>query len=253
MGNLEFYKTHLINLSTWDDFLLKESGLPGPRGNIELGQAVAELGNRALFDRYLTYKPDVAPTNSPYEFLAFCGVLGLGHLLAEGDYSLLNILRSLSSDTRWRMREGVAMALQRLGDVNMDLLLNEMASWANGNTHEQRAAAAAICEPRLLNQERHATQSLSILDLITDSMTRNEDRRSEGYQALRKGMGYCWSVATAALPHIGKTLMEKWMSFPDKDIQWIMRENLKKNRLVRIDPEWTERWLKALSTTKTNP
>ena len=44
------------------------------------------------------------------------------------------------------------MALQRLGDVDMAQLLAEMRDWAEGTPLEQRAAAAAICEPRLLGR-----------------------------------------------------------------------------------------------------
>ena len=53
---------------------------------------------------------------------------------------------------------------------------------------------------------------------------------------------YCWSVAVVALPVEGKTLMEKWLVTPDKDIRWIMQENLKKARLVRMDAAWVEKW-----------
>jgi hypothetical protein len=59
---------------------------------------------------------------------------------------------------------------------------------------------------------------------------------------LRKGLGYCWSVAAAACLAEGEKLMEKWLRVPDKDIRWIMRENLKKNRLRRLDPGWVAKW-----------
>jgi hypothetical protein len=36
--------------------------------------------------------------------------------------------------------------------------------------------------------------------------------------------------------------MEKWLASSDKDIQWIMRENLKKARLARMDAAWVEKW-----------
>jgi hypothetical protein len=36
--------------------------------------------------------------------------------------------------------------------------------------------------------------------------------------------------------------MEKWLVTPDKDIRWIMLENLKKNRLVRVDADWVKKW-----------
>jgi hypothetical protein len=48
-------------------------------------------------------------------------------------------------------------------------------------------------------------------------------------------------VAVVALPEEGKALMEKWIGNPDKDIQWILRENLKKNRLARMDALWVEK------------
>jgi hypothetical protein len=49
-------------------------------------------------------------------------------------------------------------------------------------------------------------------------------------------------VAVVALPDEGKALMEKWLVSADKDIKWIMRENLKKNRLARMDASWVEEW-----------
>lgn len=59
-------------------------------------------------------------------------------------------------------------------------------------------------------------------------------------KTLCKGMGYCWSVAVTAHPEKGKKMMEKWLSSNDKDMVWIMRSNLKKNRLVRMDDEWVQ-------------
>jgi hypothetical protein len=235
------YRVLLRDLEDWDVFLLEKSGLPGPRGNIELAQAVADEGSLQLFQRYLAYTADRAPTNSPYEFLAFCGAVGMGRLAAEGDLEALKTLRLCASDPRWRMREGVAMGLQRLGDANMDLMIKEMDEWSQGTPLEQRAAAAALCEPRLLRQPEHALAVLQTLDHITASILQVQNRRNEDFLALRKGLGYCWSVAVAALPGEGKPLMEKWLAEPDKDIRWIMRENLKKNRLTRMHAEWVKK------------
>jgi len=36
--------------------------------------------------------------------------------------------------------------------------------------------------------------------------------------------------------------MERWFSSDDKDVIWIMKENLRKKRLTRMDAEWAERW-----------
>ena len=134
------------------------------------------------------------------------------------------------------------MALQRWGDVDMDALLREMETWSAGNPLEQRAAAAALCEPHLLREDRHAAKVLQILDRITASIQSREERKSDEFKALRKGLGYCWSVAVAALPEKGKQAMEGWSSSGDADVRWIMKENLKKDRLARMDAAWVERW-----------
>jgi hypothetical protein len=244
MNKSENYRQTLSALSDWEPYLLKESGLPGPRGNIELAQVVADEGNRALFEQFLTYTPQVTPTNDPHEFLAFCGVVGLGRLLAEGDVSILGQLRLFSSDPRWRLREGVAMALQRLGKADMRRLLEAMQLWSSGSWLEKRAAAAALAEPVLLHHEEDALAALQILERITASMENSDDTKKEDFKVLQQGLGYCWSVVVAAAPEPGKRLMEKWLAGPDRIIQRIMQENLKKNRLMRMDAAWVEKWRK---------
>ena len=242
----QLYRERLRSLKKWDSFLLENSGLPGPRGNIELALAVAEEGDERLFLRLVSYGPEQAPTGTAEEFLAFCGTVGLGTLLAQGDDRFLKILRQQASDPRWRIREGAAMALQRLGDADMDRLIDRMRGWAGGSPLEMRAAAAAVCEPRLLVRREHALQVLSLLDRITASMIKVEDRKTDGFKALRKGLGYCWSVAVAALPDDGKEKMERWLEVDDPDVIWVMKENLRKNRLARLDPDWVRQWRKRL-------
>jgi hypothetical protein len=43
-------------------------------------------------------------------------------------------------------------------------------------------------------------------------------------------------------------MMEKWFSSPDPDIVWIMRENLKKDRLKRMDAKWVNHWQARLDS-----
>ena len=86
----------------------------------------------------------------------------------------------------------------------------------------------------------HCRQTLIILDAITSSILVEKERRTDGFLALRKGMGYCWSVAVAANPEAGKPYIEKWLDSSDPDVRWIMKENLKKKRLERMDASWVE-------------
>jgi hypothetical protein len=89
-------------------------------------------------------------------------------------------------------------------------------------------------------QKKCAKQTLVLLDRITESISSANDRNAEEFRALKKGMGYCWSVAVAANPAAGMPLMEHWFSTTDKDIHWIMRENLKKKRLERMNAGWVQ-------------
>ena len=246
MSKADQYREALRAGTDWDGYLLEHSGLPGPRANLELAHAVALEGDAPLFRRYLAFGADCAPTNTPQVFLAVCGVLGLGRLLSEGETEHLPELRQLASDPRWRIREAVAMALQSWGDSDMAGLLDAMDSWSQGNPLEQRAAAAALAEPRLLTGAGHARRVLDILDSITGSLAAQPDRSSEAFRVLRQGLGYCWSVAVVALPAVGTRMMERWFQSQDPDVRWIMRENLTKKRLYRMDPDWVRQWQAAL-------
>jgi hypothetical protein len=244
MSKLDEYTRALRDVDDPEPYLLEHSGLPGPRGNIELGLAAAEVRSAAELRRWASLGADVAPTGGAEEFLAFCGVVGLGRLLVEGDPTALSELRAHASDQRWRVREGVAMALQRWGAEDFDALAAAMAEWARGSWLERRAAAAALCEPVLLTDDARVEAVVAVLEEATAGVTEAEpaQRRSDDFKAMRKGLGYCWSVAVAAAPAVGRpafeALVERAVAGGDRDLRWIVRENLRKRRLERVDPQW---------------
>ena len=247
MSKVDDYARTLAGLANWVPYLRKESNLPGPRGNLELAHAAARVGTRKRFEELL--RTDPVETNTPQEFLLFCGVLGLGKLVSEGDKAELARLRIYASHASWRVREAAATALQLVGDADPSLLAKTAASWAKGSWLEQRAAAAALAEPRLLNDRKAAAKALAILGGITAGMAAASpaDRASPEYKVLRQGMGYGWSVVVAALPDEGKPAMETWLASADSDVRWMMRENLKKGRLAKADSTWVARWSKRLA------
>ncbi len=224
----------------WDDYILQHCNLPGPRGNLELAHAVAWEGQPAMFERWLGWTVERAPVNDPHEFLYFCAVLGLGVHCAGKDPAMLERLAAFSQDARWRTREAVAMALQAWGDRDMPALLTAMRSWVDAGRYQQRAAVAGLCEPRLLKDPTAALETLKIMDDITATLENAPDRASEPFRTLRQALGYAWSVAVVALPAEGKPRMERWMASTDADICWVIHENLKKNRLVRMDAAWVD-------------
>jgi hypothetical protein len=165
--------------------------------------------------------------------------MGLGRS-AACEPQLFDRLRTYASDSRWRIREAVATGLQLSGDEDMPLLLKEMQKWSRGNWYEKRAVAAALAEPRLLKEPKYAKEVLKLLDEITASMQEADTPGEESFKVLRQGLGYCWSVAVVALPETGKPLIEKWLKSENETVRWIMKENLKKNRLTRMDAAWVK-------------
>lgn len=77
VGRREQHRAQLRALPTrrWAAYLREHSGLPGPRANIELAQAVADEGDAACFDEFI---------DTGDEYLTFCAVIGFGRLLVEG-------------------------------------------------------------------------------------------------------------------------------------------------------------------------
>lgn len=233
MGRVEQYRAELRKLAEWEAYLKKNSGLPGARANLELVEAVGEEADSELLWRL---------SASSDEFVALCGTAGLGHLAVSDPVPVMSWLRELASDPRWRVREGVAIALQHLGRHSMPRLLAEMDRWSSDGLYLQRAAAAALCEPGLMTEPEHVTRVLRILDRITKSLAATSTRKGEDFRVLRQALGYCWSVAVAAQPEAGRPLMEKWLRSTDKDVVWVMQSNLGKTRMATLGPSWIAKW-----------
>jgi hypothetical protein len=221
----EQYREDLRGLKDWEPYLKKHSGLPGPRANLELVAAVVEEGDPDRLWRL---------SASSDEFLALCGTAGLGRVALMEPETVMTWLRELAGDGRWRVREGVAIALQRFGRESMLRLVAEMKVWADDGPFVQRAAVAALCEPALLKTSEDTVEVLAILDRITRSLGTVSDRRQEGFKVLRQALGYCWSVAAAASPQNARPYFEKWLHSTDKDIAWVMKSNLTKARMASM-------------------
>ena len=62
---------------------------------------------------------------------------------------------------------------------------------------------------------------------------------------MRKGLQFTISVFAAANPIFGFSFIKKWIG-TDKIIDKIMKENLKKNRLIKKNPEEVKNLLDVL-------
>jgi len=224
-SRVDAYRSELRRLKEWEPYLKKHSGLPGPRANLELVAAVAEEADADRLWRL---------SASQDEFLALCGTAGLGRVALMEPDTVMSWLHELAEDQRWRVREGVAMALQRIGKEDMPRLIADMKVWSRDGAFVQRAVVAGLCEPALLNGNAETVEVLAILDHITRSVAATGDRKHDGFRVLRQALGYGWSVAAAAAPANARPYLEKWLRSTDKDVAWVMRSNLAKSRMAEL-------------------
>jgi hypothetical protein len=244
------------------DYLTSNSNLPGPRGNLELAEAFGDaIGQRAEKDklyhlcRTMTdVTADEAPVGDPSEFISFCGAVGIGALGAASPtlfVGALEALQTLANDSRWRMREAVRMGLHRLVAARSREALQTLGNWIEvGSALELRAVAAGVAEPTLLKDNETAQAALELHQAIFSRVLTVEDRKSDAFKALRKGLGYTLSLVVQALPEAGFHLMRELVATQDKDVVWIVEENLKKNRLTKNFPARVESIKSSVGATQ---
>lgn len=233
-----------------EQYLMDKSQLPGPRMNLALVNAFADVVGEAahrpdwqcsaleaLLDRWAGMSLAEAPVNHPREMLPSSAVLAYGQVAVSRpgwwDDEMAKIRRA-ANNPRWRVREQVTAALQRMLDADWSLNMPVLIAWASeGTPLEARAAASAVAEPRFLKDKARAEDALAVqAEAVNRLMNIPEDqRRGEDVRVLRQALGFTLSVVTAASPETGFHLMEELAALPDADMIWIVRENMKKKRL----------------------
>jgi hypothetical protein len=222
--------------------LLKNSGLPGPRGNLELLHTFAENAAESEIDECLSYYTD-SLKNSPEEFVVMCGVVALCIHNKDDIKGTLSTIRGYASHGSWRIRESVAIGIQEIAENQMRVIIDNLWKWMDGNDLEKRAIIAALCEPKLLIDPAEIIEVLEMLARITIEFEPITGRLSDNQTSLRKTLGYGWSVAIVSLPKEGKIAFEKIARSDNRHIQWIVIENLKKKRLSIMDKKWVDKLL----------
>ncbi len=233
-------------------YLTGHSDLPGPRLNLTLVTAFAkEIARRvtapdppverieALLDGWAALPLTAAPANDPREILPACAVRSYGQVaVVRPDWwqdEIAKLYRA-ASDPRWRVREIVATALQAMLAADWARTYAALRTWVAGeNPLSVRAAAAAVAEPPLLTSRARGEAALAIQAAAVEWLADCPPaaRRDEAVRILRQALGYTLSVAVAAVPEAGFPVLARLATSMDPDLQWIVRENLKKTRLHR--------------------
>lgn len=211
-----------LPVEQWAMLLDANSGLPGPRANTALAAAFAVVADESAL---------LALGTRDDEFTAMCVATAYGARADEAEYAVAAV--RAASDERWRVREGVAIGLQLLGDRDDSRLTEIVTAWADSDDPlVQRAAVAAICEPRLLRSPASAAVAVGVCERATELLARRPlaERRDADVRTLRQALGYGWSVAIAADPVPGRAAFLA-LDPSDADVAWIIAENRKKKRL----------------------
>lgn len=236
------------------DALMAGSGLPGPRLALGLvasfAGAVGVIAARPdppvdelerLLDGWRALSETEAPGDQPAVILPCAAVASYGEVAVtrpEWRDDEVRKLRAAASDPRWRVREIVAQALQRLLEAGWPETSSLLLSWAaDPDPLVVRAAAAAVAEPRLVRDPDRARTAAGIQTAAASRYRAlpPERRRADGGKTLRQALGFTISVPTAVTGDF--TLLESLAETGDRDLRWVVRQNLRKARLRRWPDE----------------
>jgi len=127
-------------------------------------------------------------------------------------------------------------------------LISELEKWIQEEEWLlMRAVATGLANPSFLGDKEHAQKALRLHELIFDQIIRASYQNSEELIALRKGLGYSLSVVVQAIPEEGFKFMDKFTRSENKNIIWILKQNLKKNRLIKNHPLEVKSTIKKLN------
>lgn len=194
------------------------------------------------------------PINAPKEFLPFCAARAIGKIGSlDEKYRAKSIkyLREHSKDERWRIREAVTMGLQFLLDKHPQYIVDQFNHWITKKDFlELRAIVTAYASPNLLDRKVISQNGLKIHRKVLDIVFASADRKSDEFKALRKALGYTFGIIATIYTPNSFGVMKKLVATGDKDLQWIVRENMKKKRLTTKFPKQVKEIEKLLEKAK---
>jgi hypothetical protein len=237
-----------------ENFLAANSNLPGARMNLKLVEAFAGIIGElvrppgpafpverleALLDGWAALDLAAAPVNHPREILPACAVRAYGEVaVIRPDWweDEAAKLRRAATSPRWRTREIVAMSLQKILAADWDRAINTLDEWLDSDDPlVVRAVVGAVAEPPLLKDPRRAADALAFQIKAVDwfgKLPLGRRKQAEG-RTLRQALGFTVSLAVAAAPAEGWPWLTGLAASTDPDLNWIARENLKKDRLKK--------------------
>lgn len=251
-------RAHLLDpdIAALEDYLIDHSALPGRRANLELVAAFADevailcadpdnplhrsyvALNWLLWQLMNRHPPALYgdDPDSPLQMPELCGVVAFGAWAVAFQHIELGVATLLehARSPLWRIREGIAMGMQRMLAGNWRSTVRRLHRCAlDATALEWRGIVAGLADPPLLADRAHALDALDLHYRALEYLRTLPEhvRRDDHVRVLRKALGYTVSVAVAAAPEPGFALLRAWAGWGDADVMWVIRENLKKKRL----------------------
>lgn len=229
--------------------LESKSGLPGPRPNLEYILEFAQIATAESVTTCLEVLEDTSlAADSPREFIGLCAVVGAGAVAARGGVPAGGVLRKAANHPLIRLRDAAVTGLVQIGKAKPGLLWEIFNSWENSNFAEKRAMVCALCDETFL--QAHPVQVEKVLKVcneLLEDMDAQRLTKSEDFKSLRKAMGIVLSVPVTLQPELGKACFEHWSQLPSPEVRWVLNENLKKSRMVKMDRDWVQQQIEFLN------
>jgi hypothetical protein len=237
--------------------MLAESRLPGPRLNLRLlDEFAATVVDRLpstgtdpvvgaverLLDSWAATSGSDA--NDPVVVLPCAAVLAYGWVGAarpEWYPDEISKLVVAAADPRWRVRELVATACQRLLEADWPRTIATLLDWsADPHPLVVRAAVAAVAEPRVLDTGERWVAAMAVQRAGLARLARVPlgERRSSHVRTLRQALGFTVSVVGAASGDFGPMLEAAQSG--DPDLRWVAAKNAEHKRLDRWPDQLAE-------------
>jgi hypothetical protein len=243
--SLQAFMAAPVNGDALATFLLEHCNLPGARANLELVAAVVResLGRVDLQPVYADWLEIETAKNDPREFLSLTAAAALGGVYlgagADSRTAIVELFATAANDSRWRVREGVSMGLQRIGESSFGDLEAILRPWMNTpSLLQQRAIVAALAHPPFLKARDAAETAVALSRPIALGLASipSSERNSDGFKVLKQGLSFTLSVVAAAAPEPGFALLHDLVATGDRDLAEVVAANLDKARLAKAFP-----------------
>jgi hypothetical protein len=232
------------------NFLVANSGIPGPRGNLTLAVEVSRLIAKDWASKKEFFRDIIVGwSKSGDEYLMFVANCAIGHVLSSNPGEegwAVPILYEANFSPLWRAREGVTFALEALLEYRADLALMLINQWCKSSDPMLvRNSIVALAHPSQLRRNHAQLSALKKYnDIGMKIIAKTVDSKND-VKILAKSLSFTLSVA-AEVDEDYLDEFQKWIDGNVKSWRTIIRGNLTKVRISKKYPARIKTLLRLL-------